>query len=77
MDKVLPKLTHSLNGYAAAFSLVDSASLTAANAAQLQVFQTEYSEFPETLELLREAMTYSEACWNAPSSEGKSEEGSK
>lgn len=63
VDKVLPKLTHLLNGCAAALPLTDRAGFVASQAAQLRQYEEEYPEFPGALALLRAAMLHAEACW--------------
>lgn len=63
LDKVVPKLTHALNGCAGALPLVDEAGFVRAHERQLQQLQAEYPEFPETLGLLRASMLHAESCW--------------
>lgn len=64
IDKVLPRLTHALNGCAAAQALTDRAGFDASHARQLQTLTEEYPEFPEALELLRASMLHAEARWS-------------
>jgi len=63
LDKVLPKLTHALNGCVAALPITDRPGFVAAHARQLQQLQEEYAEFPEALQLLRDAMAHCEEHW--------------
>lgn len=62
-DKILPNLTHALNGCVAAMSITDRAGFSDARARQLRELASEYPEFPEALELLRASMLQAEACW--------------
>jgi 5'-deoxynucleotidase YfbR-like HD superfamily hydrolase len=63
LDKVMPKLTHLLNGCAAAKKLVTFEEFELAHEEQHAALTAEYPEFPETLALLREAMTASQEAW--------------
>lgn len=63
MDKVLPKLTHAFNECVAAVPLTDRAGFIDAHVRQLQKFQREYPEFPDTLALLASSMVYAEERW--------------
>ena len=69
-DKILPKLTHALNGCIAVQNLgLDRAALHERDRVQYAERAAEYPEFPETLALLRAAMDASEAAWiDRPSS---------
>ena len=68
LDKVLPKLTHILNGCAAAKTLTDRDGFEAAHDAQAASIEAEYSDVPfEVRVLLQESMRTSEQAW-----EGKS-----
>lgn len=63
LDKVMPKLTHALNGAVAAKVFVDFDGFVAAHAKQHAELSAQYPEFPEILALLREAMNHAEDCW--------------
>ena len=65
LDKVAPKLTHLLNGCAAAKVLVDQKGFEAAHARQYGELREQYPEphFDYLFVLLREAMYASEEAW--------------
>lgn len=65
IDKVLPKLTHALNGCAGARPLTDRAGFLDAHARQLGRLRGEYPEFQDALDLLAESMCHAESCWSA------------
>lgn len=61
LDKVLPKLTHGLNGAVAARQLVGSLQeFQELHWAQYEKLAKAYPEFPETLLLLRDSMDYAD-----------------
>ena len=66
MDKVVPKLTHLFNGCVAARALTDHAGFVASHEAQHRKLTAEYGGdwwAGPVLDLLRDAMTASEAAW--------------
>ena len=63
LDKVMPKITHALNGCAAAKLIVNYDGFVAAHEKQHQELSEMYPEFPEILALLRLSMDHAEACW--------------
>lgn len=65
MDKVLPKLTHSLNRCAAVKNLMGREDLLQAHSKQLDLLRKEYPEFQETLELLEASMNHTVESWGS------------
>lgn len=64
LDKVLPKLTHILNGCAAAKKLTDLDGFKAAHDAQVTALSKQYGDVPfEVHALLRISMRESERAW--------------
>ncbi len=63
MDKVLPKLLHGLNACVAARALGTQADFETSHRKQYVNLATKYPEFGSALELLGEAMSWSEAHW--------------
>lgn len=70
IDKVLPKLTHALNGCVASMKFVDRVGFVEAHARQLRDLQRQYPEFTDALELLRLSMLHAEKCWRDEGSSG-------
>lgn len=65
LDKVLPKLTHLLNGCIAARRLTDRAGFVASHTAQLTKMRADYPELGFVTDLLEESMKASEDAWPA------------
>lgn len=63
IDKIMPKLTHALNGCVSVRSLTDRAGFVESHGRQLRLLREEYPDFPEAIGLLSAAMDYSVECW--------------
>lgn len=74
LDKVAPKLTHRMNGCAAAKATVNFSEFTAAHAEQYKDLAAQYPEpvFKPVLDLLATSMVAAEAAWHSETPEPSS-----